>query len=174
MIGLHFRILWIRLFLRFELPPTLVAATSNASHAWMLASVISLCTVQYFTVWVIYITRDWLTNTDLDLHCLQRQGISGFSRTKIKEEYSLIILGIFFLFRHKKKTYGVDTTEYPQHMLSLRTWEKYPIIITKYTSLTSPLLLHVLFVQVYVSRSEGQLSVSGERMCTILVNRLED
>ena len=24
--------------------------------------------------------------TDLDLHCLQRQGISGFSRTRVKDE----------------------------------------------------------------------------------------
>ena len=27
---------------------------------------------------------DQLAPTDLDLHCLQRQGISGFSRTRVK------------------------------------------------------------------------------------------
>ena len=28
--------------------------------------------------------------TDLDLHCLQRQGISGFSRTRVKMPYKII------------------------------------------------------------------------------------
>ena len=34
--------------------------------------------------------------TDLDLHCWQRQGISGFSRTRVKEEVyaRLITLGL--------------------------------------------------------------------------------
>ena len=27
---------------------------------------------------------DQLASTDLDLHCLQKQGISGFSRTRVK------------------------------------------------------------------------------------------
>ena len=34
---------------------------------------------------------------DLDLHCLQRQGISGFSRTRVKK-YLVIISVIFFFF----------------------------------------------------------------------------
>ena len=33
---------------------------------------------------------------------------------------------------------------------------------------------HEIFSTVILSLQEGQLSVSGERMCTILVNRLED
>ena len=33
---------------------------------------------------------------------------------------------------------------------------------------------HEMFSTVILSLQEGQLSVSGERMCTILVNRLED
>ena len=33
---------------------------------------------------------------------------------------------------------------------------------------------HEIFSTVFLSLQEGQLSVSGERMCTILVNRLED
>ena len=47
-----------------------------------------------------YKFTDWMTNsadpdqlaskpTDLDLHCLQRQGISGFSRTRVKYESEL-------------------------------------------------------------------------------------
>ena len=36
----------------------------------------------------------WLLQkpTDLDLHCLQRQGISGFSRTRVKENLSFWML----------------------------------------------------------------------------------
>ena len=30
----------------------------------------------------------WQKPTDLDLQCLQRQGISGFSRTRVKYDYS--------------------------------------------------------------------------------------
>ena len=37
----------------------------------------------------VQIQISWLLKkpTDLDLHCLQKQGISGFSRTKVKSEY---------------------------------------------------------------------------------------
>ena len=39
------------------------------------------------TEWqTVQIQISWLLKpTDLDLHCLQRQGISGFSRTKVKQ-----------------------------------------------------------------------------------------
>ena len=43
--------------------------------------------------------------------------------------------------------------------------------------LSHPLIDHEIFSTVILSHpliEEGQLSVSGERMCTILVNRLED
>ena len=30
--------------------------------------------------------------TDLDLHCLQRHGISGFSRTRVKTENKITVL----------------------------------------------------------------------------------
>ena len=33
---------------------------------------------------------------------------------------------------------------------------------------------HEIFATVILSVQEGQLSVSGKRMCTIMVNRLED
>ena len=62
---------------------------------------------------------------DLHLHCLQRQGISGFSRTRVQI-----------------------------HVLMLTQ-----VLDSIYTGLVTK-------VQV--------LYVSGERMCTILVNRLED
>ena len=52
----------------------------------------------------------WLLKkpTALDLHCLQRQGISGFCRTRDKEEYLVIILGYFFLFITKTCLYNFD------------------------------------------------------------------
>ena len=54
----------------------------------------------------------WLLPTDLDLHCLQRQGISGFSRTRVnlfsmtrvKASFIIIadrILNWSFLFSEK-------------------------------------------------------------------------
>ena len=38
---------------------------------------------------------------DLDLHCWQRQGISGFSRTRVKQSH---ILNFFFFVNFCKKT----------------------------------------------------------------------
>ena len=32
--------------------------------------------------------------TDLDLHCLQRQGISGFSRTRVKSLQNCFIIAV--------------------------------------------------------------------------------
>ena len=40
---------------------------------------------------------DQLEPTDLDLHCLQRQGISGFSRTRVKN--ANILLTQHFIYR---------------------------------------------------------------------------
>ena len=59
----------------------------------------------------------------------------------------MIILGQFFLFLHKYICCGYSleaphqgtSNEYPQHMFLWRTGENYPIIITKYSSLTIPL-----------------------------------
>ena len=36
---------------------------------------------------------DQLASTDLDLHCLQSQGISGFSRTRVKPHFYMLKLG---------------------------------------------------------------------------------
>ena len=48
---------------------------------------IKVVDVNSHTKWqTVQIQISWLLQkpTDLDLHCLQRQGISGFSRTKVK------------------------------------------------------------------------------------------
>ena len=52
-----------------------------------------------------------------------------------------------------------------------------PIQITKHSLNKAKQIDHEIFSTVILSLpliQEGQLSVSGERMCTILVNRLED
>ena len=36
--------------------------------------------------------------TDLDPHCLQRQGVSGFSRTKVKVQSKIVADNILFFF----------------------------------------------------------------------------
>ena len=43
----------------------------------------------------VQIQMSWLLKkpADLDLHCLQRQGISGFSRTRVK-----VFIGVFVFF----------------------------------------------------------------------------
>ena len=58
----------------------------------------------------VQIQISWLLQkpTDLDLHCLQRQGISGFSRTRVKAPYSSKI-DIFIQERLNKLIYGIDT-----------------------------------------------------------------
>ena len=82
--------------------------------------------------------------TNLDLHYLQRQGISGFNRTGVKKEYLLIILG-YFLFLHLNISCGYSlevphwdaSNEYQQHTFLQRTGENYPKIIIKYSALKS-------------------------------------
>ena len=69
--------------------------------------------------------------------------------SEVREEYLVIIVGYFFLFLHKNICCGYSlgascrgaSNEYPQHMFLWRTRENYPIIIIKYSSLTSPLIL---------------------------------
>ena len=69
----------------------------------------------------------------------------------------MIILGYFFLFLHKNICCGYSleaprqgaSNEYPQHMFSWRNGENYLRIITKYSSLTSPLVL--CYIYMYVS-----------------------
>ena len=44
--------------------------------------------------------------TDLDLHCLQRQGISGFSKTRGKSS-----LGIFYMVSDVQTTLFISTLD---------------------------------------------------------------
>ena len=65
----------------------------------------------------------------------------------MKEEYLVIILGYLFLFLLKNICCGYSleaprrgaSNEYPQHIFLLRNKKNYPRIITKYSSLTTPL-----------------------------------
>ena len=46
--------------------------------------------------------------SDLDLHCLQRQAISGFSMTRVKKKYQYCFFFccfFFFFFFEKKMSY---------------------------------------------------------------------
>ena len=96
----------------------------------------------------------WLLKkpTDLDLHCLQRQGISGFSRTK---PASVARLDAPSDWRPVGR--GFKLRRGGQHSFVEIDHEIFSTVI-----------LSLQLIQ------EGQLSVSGERKCTILVNRLED
>ena len=66
----------------------------------------------------------WLLQkpTDLDLHCLQRQGISGFSRTRVNT--SSYILKVLWLYMVR---YGRAFTNGP---LGLCIWTTFLILIT--------------------------------------------
>ena len=43
-------------------------------------------------------------------HCLQRQDVSGFCRTRVKEELSVIMLGSFFQFSIKICGYSLEVS----------------------------------------------------------------
>ena len=94
----------------------------------------------------------WLLKkpTDLDLHCLQKQGVSGFSMSA-----SVAQLDAPSDWRPGGR--GFNPCRGRQHSFMEIDHEIFSTVI-----LSLPLI------------QEGQLSVSGERMCTILVNRLED
>ena len=66
------------------------------------------------TEWqTMQIKISWLLKkpTDLDLHCLQRQGISVLSRTRVKQELSQILIltkcQALYSWKNKKKVYNV-------------------------------------------------------------------
>ena len=53
---------------------------------------IQIVDINSHTEWrTVQIQISWLLQkpTDLDLHCLQRQGVSGFSRTRVKHQLHL-------------------------------------------------------------------------------------
>ena len=62
----------------------------------------------------------WLLRkpTDLDLHCLQRQGISGFSRTRVKSKLQMRLGSqiIVLLFLHENIGCGYSLDAPHQHM----------------------------------------------------------
>ena len=156
--------------------------------------------------------------TDLDLHCLQRQGISGFSKTRKKFDFSSSVFNRMFFFSWQKclgltvihPLYASKLTPCPEFLagkfgnslnfpnpLDLnmspnkteaglggsvgcasdwrpegRGFDPRPGQQHSFVEID-----HEIFSTVILSLpliQEGQLSVSGERMCTILVNRLED
>ena len=43
---------------------------------------------------------DQLASSDLDLHCLQRQGISGFSRTRVNIFLLVVLFGFYITFNN--------------------------------------------------------------------------
>ena len=107
------------------------------------------------TEWqIVQIQICWLLQkpTDLDLHCLQSQGISGFSRTKLASVDQLDAPSDW-----RPGGRGFNPRRGRQHSFVEIDHEIFSTVI-----LSLPLI------------QDGQLSVSGERMCTILVNRLED
>ena len=77
--------------------------------------------------------------TDLDLNSLQRQGISRFSRTRVKK-YLMIILGKFSPVLHKSILWVLTCLEAPQWDISnkcpqsIRNKKIYPRTIIKYFS----------------------------------------
>ena len=130
----------------------------------------------------------WLLQkpTDLDLHCLQRKGISGFSRTRVKLAKSFSDLCNFFWF-------FIDISSTVCSGLPTCMFEAASVAQLDAPSNWRPggrgfkphrgrqhsfvEIDHEIFSNAILSLpliQEGQLSVSGERMCTILVNRLED
>ena len=88
----------------------------------------------------VHISKGMFSDIVADLILSQYRGI-------VKEECLVIILGQFFLFLHKNICcwYSLEvprcgaSNEYPQRMFLWRTGENYPIIITKFSSLTIPL-----------------------------------
>ena len=94
---------------------------------------------------------------------------------------------MFFLFLFENICYGYSlevpqrgtSNEYPQYMFSWRNKKNIFPGTYSYLDLSTIFVYYnpYLFSTVILSLpliQEGQLSVSGERMCTILVNRLED
>ena len=64
-------------------------------------SLIEIVNVNSHTKWqTVQIQISWLLQkpTDLDLHCLQRQGISGFSRTRVITFFFSFLMDIHIIF----------------------------------------------------------------------------
>ena len=97
---------------------------------------------------------------DQDLHCLQRQGTSGFSRTRVN----------VFSFLHAASVAQLDAPSDWRpggRGFNPRRGRQHSFMEIGHEIFSAIILSIPLF-------QERQLSVFGERMCTILVNRLED
>ena len=103
--------------------------------------------VEYQTGLWEKIFSHWRLEPGYSYGCFKWVATAYVFRGLVKEEYLVIIVGSFFLFLHKNICCGYSleaprwgaSNEYPQHMFLWRTRENYPIIIIKYSSLTSPL-----------------------------------
>ena len=118
---------------------------------------------------IVQIQISWLLKkpVDLDLHCLQRQDISGFSRTRVKNSMWI------WLYQYLSSPAWVAQLDAPSDWRSggrgfnPRRGRQHSFVEIDH-EIFSTVILSLPLIQ------EGQLSVSGERMCTILVNRLEN
>ena len=117
---------------------------------------IRIVAINSHTKWqTVQVQISWLLQkpTDLDLHCLQRQGISGFSMTRVNIPlfaYDKVVMApgkalfttkktvIFFLILPWKYMLWIlissTSNEYPQHMFSWRNkkniiWIPPPLIL---------------------------------------------
>ena len=124
----------------------------------------------------------WLLQkpTDLDLHCLLRQGISRFSRTRVNKVVTVVSdtrhsqsnFFSFFLMLHYKLHSNLDLKQgWPQWL----SWMHSRLVIRRlwFQSAGSGNILSwrliMKFSMILPSLpliQEGQLSVSGKRMCT--------
>ena len=91
--------------LKLNICLTLVLLNKLRCHAHFSQSgyLIQIVDINSHSEWqTVQIQISWLLQkpTDLYLHCLQRQGISGLSRTRVKLIARIIILQGSFYFRH--------------------------------------------------------------------------
>ena len=96
----------------------------------------------------------WLLKkpTDLDLHCLQRQGISGFNRTMVKRAIISCKWPASVAQSYVRPTGDQEVAGLvPTVSGNIREIDH---------EIFSMVILSLLLIQ------EGQLSVSGEKMCT--------
>ena len=128
------------------------------SFAGWSRSLLLIYDQRHLFLWLVWCTCGWDTVKQIFIYFIKAPDKALFFQKKID----------IFLILHKNICCGYSleaplrgaSNEYPQYMFSSRNQIDHEIFSTVILSL--PLI------------QEGQLSVSGERMCTILVNRLED
>ena len=67
--------------------------------------------INSLTEWhTVQIQISWLQKpTDLDLHCLQRQDISGFSRTRVKEILSVSLSSLYVFYYSSNELNNIES-----------------------------------------------------------------